>query len=529
MNRCSILYVSSGITLWLAVAGLYAGEIHDAATAGDLDKVKSLLATNPMLLDARDPLNHTPLHLACWHKQVTVANYLMAKGANVKARNEYGVTVLSCAIDGHDRDVWFDIVKRLIDKGADIHVTKSALGSPMHRAAEQGNMRVVKLLIEHGGDMNVRGRHGTPLQMNIIFGAHPQEETAIFLVEKGAKAQAYSFGNNDLHLAAIKGYADLIHVMVKHSFDIHAVNDYGHTPLYYAARHGHRPALDVLVAAGADKSTMVETNVGQAVQLTRTLQHSEAYLWYLGGIAPGTGYAVKTKHHLLIFDPFKINTSPEAGLANGHLNPHELAGQNIIILVTRKLPHAFHPTVRELATQLPDADFVLGFKPEAGNGDPHTIPAYHLALPNASLSVRDMKIHTIQTRSSTLRSTGNVGYLVDVDGIKVFHAGLHCTNGEASQTENYRRQIDFLESFGPIDVAILPIAGRHLGPVDYAQYLYLIDRLSPQALYLIGDDLIHEEHRTCLTALEKRDIPVFYPDGGIAMGQRFFYRRSVSD
>jgi hypothetical protein len=34
-----------------------------------------------------------------------------------------------------------------------------------------------------------------------------------------------------------------------------------------------------------------------------------------------------------------------------------------------------------------------------------------------------------------------------------------------------------------------------------------------------------EEHLKCLEVLSARDVPVFYPDGGIAIGQRFHYVR----
>jgi hypothetical protein len=34
-----------------------------------------------------------------------------------------------------------------------------------------------------------------------------------------------------------------------------------------------------------------------------------------------------------------------------------------------------------------------------------------------------------------------------------------------------------------------------------------------------------EEPRKCLEVLSARDVPVFYPDGGIAIGQRFHYVR----
>jgi hypothetical protein len=47
----------------------------------------------------------------------------------------------------------------------------------------------------------------------------------------------------------------------------------------------------------------------------------------------------------------------------------------------------------------------------------------------------------------------------------------------------------------------------------------------PKAVYLIGDDLVTEEHRKCVDVLRARNVPVFYPEGGIAVGERFHYVR----
>jgi hypothetical protein len=117
-----------------------------------------------------------------------------------------------------------------------------------------------------------------------------------------------------------------------------------------------------------------------------------------------------------------------------------------------------------------------------------------------------------------------LGYLVEADGVKIFHAGLHFSDNNSSNVAKFRKEIDFLKPLGPIDIAILPISGRHI-TIAYEPYLYLIDQLSPRALYLIGEELVTEEHRKCLEVLKTRNVPVEYPDGGIALGERFHYIR----
>ncbi len=136
-----------------------------------------------------------------------------------------------------------------------------------------------------------------------------------------------------------------------------------------------------------------------------------------------------------------------------------------------------------------------------------------------------IRVHTIPAMLQVFFESEGLGYLVEADGVKIFHPGLHVSGNEDSQMAKYRKEIDFLKPFGPIDFAILPIKGRHISPA-YEPYLYLLDQFSPKAVYLTGDDLVTDEHRKCVKVLSARDIPVAYPEGGVAMGERFHYLRS---
>jgi hypothetical protein len=277
------------------------------------------------------------------------------------------------------------------------------------------------------------------------------------------------------------------------------VNDYGHTPLFYAARHGYRKTAEALIAVGANKSTIVETNYGKAPQLSKTLKEGEAWLWYLTcHTSPRIGYAVKTQNHLLIFNPPRIIESQETGLANGYLNPKELADQKITVLNCYETPlSGSQPDIFKLKQAMPDANFILNVQTtdnDTGNSD---MSAYHKASANESFSVDGVQVHTIPACQSLFGRIKVLGYLVEADGMKVFHAGLHAPYDWKSQKEQYEKEIDFLKPFGPIDIAILPISGRHI-TIDYEAYLYLIDQLSPKAIYLIGEELNTEEHLKCI-------------------------------
>src|ERR1700678_1214299 len=67
----------------------FAGPIHDAARKGDVKKVQALLQSDPKLLNDKDNLGDTPLHVAALHGQLNVVQALVAAGADVNAKNNY--------------------------------------------------------------------------------------------------------------------------------------------------------------------------------------------------------------------------------------------------------------------------------------------------------------------------------------------------------------------------------------------------------------------------------------------------------
>ena len=503
-------------------------EIHDAVAAGDLNKVKALLAADPWLLESKDKDGNTPLHIACIGippsiaRQVGVANYLLDKGADVNATNNGGDTPLLYAARNLGKD--FDLVQRLVAKGAAINPQPDPGMTPLHWVVISGDVRAARFLIDHGANVNAnQSVYGSVLHTAINSGR--DEEAAKLLVQRGARLnRPFSFGNTELHLAAMKGYADLAQALVKHGADVHAVNEYGHTALYYAAKLGFRRTADALLAGGAKAGAIVEANYGKAPQLDAPLQNGEAYLWYLLGLT-GNGYAVKTKGHLLIFDPSGTDDSPEAGLANGNLNPSELAGKKITVLFTTRVGLAIESSLLELKKRIPSADFVTCFRTAAGSEGAAT-PRDHVALPHESFQIGDLRVRAIPATGSNAAGVdaGGVGYLVEADGVKIFHAGVHSSRGQGEQLERYRTEIDDLRPFGPIDVAMLPVSG-HVS-VSYAPYLYLIDQLSPKAVYLMGGNVTTGEYPVCADVLRARPIPVFYPEGGRAKGERFHYLRA---
>jgi ankyrin repeat protein len=190
MNRCSFLsslfhapVPRIAIILLIALAcsiPAICGEIHDAAKAGDLAKVKVLLTENPELVSSkwygRMPLheaavnghkdvvelllakgadvnakdrngNMTPLHWGVWSYKKDVVELLLANGADVKARNNNGLTPLHMAAQRGLKD----IAELLLAKGAEVTASNNNGETPLHMAAQRGRKDMAELLRQHGG------------------------------------------------------------------------------------------------------------------------------------------------------------------------------------------------------------------------------------------------------------------------------------------------------------------------------------------------------------------------------------------
>ena len=506
---------------FIAAFDLPAQEIFEVATAGDLVKVKELIKSEPVNINSKDEGGNTPLHIASRYGHTQIVKFLVNKGADVNSKNTYGYTPLLSACGGMNPDI--NLLKELIAKGADINAQLDRGLTALHFATMSGNIEIISFLIKNGVNLNIfdYGCYGTALHIALNLGKN--KEVIKILLEGGAKLRDFSFGNTELHLAALKGYADLIELFIKHGADVNALNDYGHTPVYYAAKHGYQATVEELVKLGADKKFIEESNFGNAKQLKSRLKNDEAWLWYIGGLY-GQGYAIKTKNHLLVFDQTEIDDSDEAGLANGNLNPSELKGQNITVLITKTHGLANKSQPFKIIEDLPDSKLIIDSDQFVEKLRNTGFSNYEIAVKDKTTSTKNLKVHTIPASSEGYGGARGVSYLVEVDGLRIYHTGFNASGYQESEREEFRKEIDKLKSYGPIDIAILTVGG-HL-TVAYLPYLYFIDQLSPKAIYLMGGDQVTEEYTNCINVLKDRNVPVFYPEAGIAMGERFHYNRN---
>ena len=136
----------------------------------------------------------TPYWLAAKAADVNVMRVLAKNGADVNAANKGGVTPLMVAsgsgqtqgLGSVPEAALLEAVRTAIELGGTVNASNTAGQNAAHAAAGLGFDRILKLLAEHGANLNARDKRGqTPLQ---IAQARNATQTVLLLKSLGAEA-----------------------------------------------------------------------------------------------------------------------------------------------------------------------------------------------------------------------------------------------------------------------------------------------------------------------------------------------------
>lgn len=501
-----------------------------------LERVKALLDRDPALLNARDEKNDgaTLLHLAVQEGQTNVLEFLLSRGARLDIKDNNNYTPLHWAVMLGFKD----IARLLISNGADVNDRGLNRMTPLHDAAYNGHKEIANMLIANGAKLDAKDELGnTPLDLAV-----EKNQTGVLAllkplhmaVEKGeiegfkvALKKYPSFinardenGNTPLHLAATKGNKEILWILINQGADINIRNIDGFTPMELAAQKGHTVVVQLLQRMGAQP--------GNPEILAKELQEKQAVLWYLGG----HGWAVKTKNHFLIFDyhplPFQLKRVPRIPLlANGQVNPSELKNQRVFVFFSQEILETGDRGIRSIFSKadLPVTYISKGFTVRNSQ--------YVNIEPHQQKQISDMEIAAFTSPGEPER----LGYLVKVDGLKIFYPG---DQGYWSKQvwEDYTREIEFLRkitgdnegSMEPgIDIAFLVAPGN---PVQQqaqrleieAGIVRLLNQLQPTVwvpMTAEGDENMGIQFAESVKKKQATASRVYCPE---QRGDRFFYK-----
>jgi ankyrin repeat protein len=270
-------YLEMGRLLEAALADRFGSSPRGEAVAAairarDLPAMRSLLDASPELLHAGDGGSSQPIHWAVMTRQLDVIDELLTRGADIDARRADGARPIQLTNGDYSYRGWRDVpedvtttprevLDHLIRRGAAVDISTAAAmgdlarirallaadpslanravdyvsyyaasGTPLRNAAARGHLEIVRLLLDHGAEPNLReegiapnghalyaaaaGGHHEVARLLLERGAHPNPA-----VESSADALSLARSNEDrrmIELLCSYGAARPVHLLAYH-------------------------------------------------------------------------------------------------------------------------------------------------------------------------------------------------------------------------------------------------------------------------------------------------------------------------
>ncbi|XP_024138436.1 protein phosphatase 1 regulatory subunit 12A isoform X4 [Oryzias melastigma] len=219
-----------------------------ACSAGDREEVAALLRQGADINHANvDGL--TALHQACIDENAEMVQFLVESGSDINRGDNEGWTPLHAASSCG----FIQIAKYLIEHGANVGAINSEGELPLDVATEDAMERLLKAEIKKQGiDVDKARKEEERIML----------QDAMAVLEGGGTLTPHpNTKATALHVAAAKGYIEVIKVLLQCGVDVDSRDTDGWTPLHAAAHWGQEEVCGLLADSMCDMGAV--NNVGQ--------------------------------------------------------------------------------------------------------------------------------------------------------------------------------------------------------------------------------------------------------------------------
>jgi hypothetical protein len=203
-------------------------------------------------------------------------------------------------------------------------------------------------------------------------------------------------------------------------------------------------------------------------EMTPSQEGLNISIWSLGG----NGWAAEIGNRILIFDyvettdPNPPSSEESKNLQSGYINPEEILEKEVFVFVTHSHEDHYNPMIHAWENSIADITYVFGWA-EGENPDHH-----YMIGPRLQGEFGSVKVYTINSYHA---GVPEVAFLVDVDGIMIYHNGDYMGS--------YLDDFNYLSSISNhIDVAFV-IGWPFENHQQFQQALLLTNLFSPNYMF----------------------------------------------
>ncbi|XP_014114436.1 PREDICTED: protein phosphatase 1 regulatory subunit 12B isoform X4 [Pseudopodoces humilis] len=220
---------------------------------------------------------------ACSSGDTEEVKRLLGRGARINTTNVDGLTALHQACIDEN----LDMVKFLVENGANVNQQDNEGWTPLHAVASCGYLNIAEFLISHGANVAAVNSEGEvpsdiaeeAAMKDLLLEQVKKQGVDLELSRKEEEQQMLQdarqwlnsgkiedikqprTGATALHVAAAKGYSEVMRLLIQAGFNLNVQDNDGWTPLHAAAHWGVKEACSILAEALCDMD--IRNKLGQ--------------------------------------------------------------------------------------------------------------------------------------------------------------------------------------------------------------------------------------------------------------------------
>lgn len=241
---------------------------------GDSDLQLFFKESHDYAIDEKDAYGQTALYWTALSANIQAVSDLLGCGADCNIKNNIGCGILTAALMSNDTSC----VRKILDFGCKINYTDADGYTPLHHSCRYGlGVDIIKALLDRGADKNAKTRLGHSPLMIATF--NKQTATAKFLIDRRADIDIQGKdGRCALHYAVMVGDYDTVRNLLQHRVNHRQKTNYNETLLHFVAeRNGD---LDMIRTVEPFGLCGIDTEDRSKPRMVTALQAAEKHPVY---------------------------------------------------------------------------------------------------------------------------------------------------------------------------------------------------------------------------------------------------------